>query len=257
MKKISIITVCYNSAATISETIDSVLSQTYSNIEYIVCDGLSTDGTQDIVNSYGSKISKFVSEKDRGLYDAMNKAIEMTSGEVIGILNSDDLYANPHIISTVMNEFEKSNVDCVFGDLYYFKTGKPEKPIRYYRGKNFSRRKITMGILPPHPTFFVRRSVYEKHGTFDLQFKYAADFDLMARLLYIHRVSFTYIPMIMVKMRIGGISTSSLRQLIRINKEDIESCRKNGIPTNFLLFHFKYLFKVLHIRSVSGLFNKY
>ena len=253
--RISIITVCYNSAKTIRETIDSVLAQDYPNIEYIIMDGDSTDETKEIVKSYKSGIAIFKSERDRGLYDAMNKAIELATGDVIGILNSDDIYASTDVISTVMNEFSTKDVDCVFGDLYYFRTGNENKPLRYYRGKQFSRNKIRLGITPPHPTFFVRRELYEKHGKFDLQFKYAADFDLMLRFLYVHAVSYSYIPSIMVKMRLGGVSTDGFKRLIEINKEDLRSYRKNGVRTNFVLFHVKYIFKILDVRSLFSLFG--
>jgi glycosyltransferase involved in cell wall biosynthesis len=252
MQRVSIITVSYNSAKTIRSTIDSVLSQDYPNVEYIIYDGGSTDGTQEIVKSYGSKINKFVSEKDKGLYDAMNKGIHAASGDVIGILNSDDVYAHSHVISTVIDTIG-DNTDCVFGDLFFFKGDEQDKVIRHYRGKNFSPAKIRFGILPPHPTLFVRKSVYDRYGKFDLQFKFAADFDFMARIFYVHRVSYKYIPDKMVKMRLGGISTGNFRRIIAINKEDLRSCLKNGIRTNFFLFHLKYFSKVLGVRSFVGL----
>jgi glycosyltransferase involved in cell wall biosynthesis len=255
IRKISIITVCYNSATTIRETIDSVLAQDYPNIEYVIVDGDSTDATKQIITSYSDQISIFKSEKDNGLYDAMNKAIGLATGDIIGILNSDDVYATVDVISTVSREFETSGVDCVFGDLYYFKTGNKDKPLRYYRGKSFSRNKIRLGITPPHPTFFVKREMYEKYGKFDLQFRFAADFDLMLRFLYVHSISYSYIPKILVKMRLGGISTGGIRRLIEINKEDLRSYRKNCVRTNFFLFHIKYLFKILDVRSFFSLFG--
>lgn len=256
MLKISIITVCYNSALTIRDTIDSVLSQDFMNIEYIIVDGLSSDGTQDLVKSFGSRISKFISEKDNGLYDAMNKGVSMATGDIIGILNSDDIYSTNQIISLVANKFENENSDCVFGDLVYFQSKDPKKIVRKYSGRNFSRQKIRIGILPPHPTFFVKRNVYEQFGNFDLQFKYASDFDLMARLFYVHNISYSYLPIVMVNMRLGGISTGSFKRIIEINKEDLRSCKKNKIPTNFLLFHIKYVLKILSLRSVSGIINR-
>jgi len=254
MVKVTIITVTYNSADTIAETIESVFSQDYSYIEYIIVDGLSTDGTQEIVKNYATGISKFISEKDTGLYDAMNKGIDMATGEIIGILNSDDLYENSQVISRVVNEFERSNTDSVFGDLYYFKSDNPIKPVRFYKGKNFSKKKIEIGILPPHPTFFTRRSVYEKYGTFDLQFKLASDFDLMTRFLYVHNISYSYLPINMVRMRLGGISTGNWKRIIQINKEDLKSCKKNNVRTNFIMFHLKYFIKVLYIKSPKDLF---
>jgi glycosyltransferase involved in cell wall biosynthesis len=247
MRKISIITVSYNSSSTIRETIESVLSQDYPNIEYIIVDGLSTDGTVEIVKSFGKKIDQFTSEKDSGLYDAMNKAITMATGDVVGILNSDDLYFNSNVLTDIMNEFGRSNSDCVYGDLFYFDTKQPDRPLRYYKGKNFSPSKISIGILPPHPTFFVKKSIYQKFGTFDTQFKYAADFDLMARFLYVNRISYSYIPKTLVKMRTGGLSTQGLKRIIEINREDIASCKKNNIKTNLFLFHLKYIFKIFYI----------
>lgn len=253
MHKVSIITVCFNSGETIAETIDSVLSQDYKNIEYILVDGSSTDNTMEIVRSYGDKIHQTISEKDIGLYDAMNKAIALATGDVIGILNSDDIYENDRVISNVMREFSIKNVDSVFGDLFYFKSKNPDKPIRFYRGRPFRPTMIRMGILPPHPTFFVRKDVYEKYGNFDLEFKYAADFDLMARFLYVHRISYSYLPLNLVRMRIGGISTGSWKRIIEINKEDLKSCRKHGIPTNMFMLHLKYVLKVFGVRNVVDL----
>jgi glycosyltransferase involved in cell wall biosynthesis len=256
VSKISIITVSYNSAKTIRETIQSVLSQDYPNIQYVIVDGASTDGTQDIVAEYGSRISVFVSERDNGLYDAMNKAIDLCEGEVIGILNSDDLYASNHIVTIVMDTFQQKKVESVYGDLFYFSNGNKNKALRYYRGETFRREKIRLGITPPHPTFFVRKTVYQRFGKFDTQYRYAADFDLMARFLYVHSISYAYIPLLMVKMRMGGISTGSFRRIVEINKEDFASLKKNGIRTNFLLFHVKYFYKVLGVKSIIGLLQK-
>lgn len=255
LPKISIITVCYNSAETIRETIESVLSQDYLNVEYIIFDGASSDETLEIVKGYGSKIS-FTSEKDEGLYDAMNKAIDRATGEFVGILNSDDLYASKTILSEVVRAFETRQVDSVFGDLYYFSNGAQDKPIRYYKGDKFKREKIRQGLTPPHPTFFVRKTIYEKYGKFDTQFRLAADFDLMSRFLYVHSISFAYLPTTMVKMRMGGISTGSFRRIIEINKEDLASLRKNKIPTNFLLFHLKYFYKVFGVKNFAALLRK-
>jgi glycosyltransferase involved in cell wall biosynthesis len=254
MDTITIITVCFNSAGTIRETIDSVLSQDYPALEYVIVDGLSTDGTQDIVRSYGSRV-RFLSEKDNGLYDAMNKGIRMATGEIVGILNSDDIYATQQVLSDVMRAFEIPTVDSVFGDLYYFKTGAPSKPLRYFLGKSFNPAMPSIGILPPHPTFFVRRKIYERHGDFDTQFKYAADFDLMLRFLCVHKITFVYIPKILTKMRIGGLSTMGFRRTIEINKEDLRAYKKHGLKTNWFAFHVKYLVKILYIRRLGWLFD--
>jgi len=247
MYKISIITVCYNSAKTIAETIESVLSQDYPNIEYIVVDGKSTDSTQDIVKSFGSKISKFVSEPDKGLYDAMNKGIGLATGDIIGIINSDDIYANNKVFSRVVQTVTEKNVDIVYGDLYYFKSGFPDRALRYYRGGVFSLSRVSYGLMPPHPTFFIKRTVYEKFGRFDTRYTLSADFDLILRFLGLHKVPFEYIPDILVKMRTGGKSTSSLKRTFIMNNEDLDSCKKNGVKTNLFKFYSKYLVKILHI----------
>lgn len=246
MLKISIITVSHNSSKTIGDTINSVLEQDYPNIEYIIVDGLSTDGTHEIVTSYGSRISKYISEDDKGLYDAMNKGIDMATGEIIGILNSDDLYANSNVITKIAAVFNNEKVDVVYGDLYYFKTGLPNNPLRHYRGGVFSLRRVSYGLMPPHPTFFIRKSVYERFGKFDIQYTLSADFDLILRFLGVHNVSFKYIPEVLVKMRTGGKSTSSLKRTMIMNREDLHSCKKHGVKTNVLKFYSKYLVKILH-----------
>ena len=248
MIKISIITVSYNSAGTIRETIDSVLGQDYGNVEYIIVDGLSKDGTQEIVKSYGSRISKFVSEKDKGLYDAMNKGIDMATGDVIGILNSDDLYANPKILSRISDAFKKPSIGVVYGDLYYFRSGDPDTPKRLYKGGEFSLRRVRYGLMPPHPTFFIRKDVYLKFGKFDAQYTLSADFDLILRLLGVHKVPFEYIPEILVKMRLGGASTSSLKRTIIMNREDVRSCKSHGVKTNLIKFYSKYLVKIINLQ---------
>lgn len=242
--KITVITVSYNSAATIRETIDSVLGQDYPDIEYIIVDGKSTDRTQEIVSSYGNRIAKFVSEKDAGLYDAMNKGISMATGEVIGILNSDDLYADSTVVSRVVNAFQTQPIDVLYGDLYYFKTGAPEKSVRRYEGGKFSLRRVSYGLMPPHPTFFVKKTAYDRFGKFNTRFTLSADFDLILRLLGVHRVPFLYIPEVLAKMRVGGKSTSSLKRIIIMNNEDLASCRVHGVKTNVFKFYLKYLVKI-------------
>lgn len=241
---ISIITVSFNSSETISETIDSVLSQDYQPIEYIIVDGKSTDGTIEIVKGYGDRISKFVSEKDNGLYDAMNKGIALATGNIIGILNSDDLYADATILTTVANAFKKDKVDIVYGDLFYFKTENPQRPLRYYKGGEFSLERVKYGLMPPHPTFFIKKNVYNKYGVFDTAFSLSADFDLILRFLGVHKVPFKYLPTVLVKMRLGGKSTSSLKRTLVMNREDLQSCRDNGIKTNVIKFYSKYFVKI-------------
>jgi glycosyltransferase involved in cell wall biosynthesis len=223
--------------------------QDYPAIEYIIIDGQSTDGTQEIVASFGSRISKLISEKDKGLYDAMNKGVDLATGDVIGIINSDDLYANSKVISKIASVFNTQKPEVVYGDLYYFKTGLPDKPIRYYQGGIFSMRRVSYGLMPPHPTFFIKKGVYERFGKFDIQYTLSADFDLILRFLGVHKVSFKYISEVLVKMRIGGKSTSSLKRTIIMNQEDLHSCKKNGVRTNLFKFYLKYLVKIIHFRK--------
>lgn len=243
--KVSIITVVFNGAATIKDTIESVINQNYYNIEYIIIDGSSTDGTQEIVKSYGEKISKFISEKDNGLYDAMNKGITAAEGDIVGILNADDLYYNNSIISKVVESMTENNVDILYGDLIFFDTNNPEKIVRYYKGGTFKISKAARGLVPPHPTFFIKKGVYDKFGKFDTKYTLSADFDLIVRFLGVHNVPYYYLPQLMIKMRLGGLSTKNLKNIFLMNKQDIDSCRKNGIKTNFIKFHSKYFYKGL------------
>jgi glycosyltransferase involved in cell wall biosynthesis len=229
--KISIITVVWNNKETIKDAIDSVLSQTYKDIEYIVIDGGSTDGTVDIVKEYQDKISVFISEPDEGIYDAMNKGIVLATGNVIGILNSDDFYINELTIGKVVKEFKEKKVDSVYADLVYVKPKNFNKTVRYYDSGNFNPSKFSYGWMPAHPTFFVKRKVYEKYGVFRTDLKIAADFDILSRFLYIHKISYSYIKEALVKMRTGGVSTSFNSIWIN-NIETLRVCRDNGIKTN-------------------------
>ena len=242
--KISIITVVFNNKETISHAINSVLSQTYKNIEYIIIDGASTDGTVEIIESYGDRISTFISEKDGGLYHAMNKGIELATGDIIGTLNSDDFYINPLCITKVVNEFRVRKIDALFADLVYVMPGNLERVVRYYDSSNFNPSKFAYGWMPAHPTFFVKRKVYERYGMFRTDLKIAADFDILARFLYIHKISYSYIKGALVKMRTGGVSTSFNSIWIN-NIETLRVCRDNGIKTNIFKILSKYPAKIL------------
>jgi len=242
--KMSIITVVWNNKKTIKDAIDSVLSQTYKDIEYIIVDGASTDGTVAIVKSYGDKISKLISEPDDGLYDAMNKGIALATGDVIGILNSDDFYIDEHVIQKVVDRFESLHVDSIFADLVYVKPNDLEKTVRYYDSSKFHPSKFAYGWMPAHPTFFVRREVYEKYGRFRTDLKIAADFDILIRFLYTHSISYHYMKEVIIKMRLGGVSTSFNSIWIN-NLEVLKVCRDNGIKTNIFKILSKYPSKVL------------
>jgi glycosyltransferase involved in cell wall biosynthesis len=245
--KISIITVVWNNKETIKDAIDSVLNQTYKDIEYIIIDGASTDGTIDIVKSYGDKITKFVSEPDKGLYDAMNKGIALATGDVIGILNSDDFYIDKFVIEKVIKEFEDKKVDSVFADLVFVKPENLDKTVRYYDSSKFNPSKFAYGWMPAHPTFFVKREIYEKYGVFRTDLKIAADFDILARFLYTHKISYSYMQDILVKMRVGGVSTGGLKSKMLLNKEVLQVCKDNGIKTNIFKILLKYPQKILEV----------
>ncbi len=248
--KISIITVVWNNKETIKDAIDSVLSQTYKNIEYIVVDGASSDGTVEIVKSYGDKITKFLSEPDSGLYDAMNKGLKLASGDIVGILNSDDFYIDENVVQKVVDEFEIKKVDSVFADLVFVKPDNLDKVVRYYDSSKFKPSKFVYGWMPAHPTFFVRRSIYEKYGLFKTDYKIAADYEILVRFLAKYKVSYSYLNEVIIKMRMGGVSTSGLKSNYILNKEIIRACNENGLPTNWFKVLSKYPAKIM------GLFKK-
>jgi len=218
--KISIITVSFNSQSTIKYTIQSVASQDYQNKEYILIDGASTDWTLDIISFLKDKINYFVSEKDNGIYNAMNKGIKASSGDIIGILNSDDFYSNNEVLSKVANIFEETDCDCLYGDLVYVDKGDARKIVRYWKSGEFSKRKLRMGWMLPHPTFFVKKEIYEKYGLYNLKFKTAADYEMILRLLHNDSIKVEYLPEILIKMRIGGESNSSFLNRLKGNYED-------------------------------------
>ncbi len=226
--KISLITISYNSESSIGDTIDSVLEQDYNNIEYIIVDGNSSDRTMEIVRSYENKISKSISEPDEGLYDALNKGIGMATGEVVGFIHSDDILAGPDILSKIAKTFKEKETDSIYGDLVYVYKQDTSKILRYWKAGKFSRAKIKNGWMPPHPSFYVKREVYQKYGGFDTSFRIAADYDSILRFLGKYRISTAYLPEVLVKMRVGGESNKSLKNIIRKSKEDIKAMKKNG-----------------------------
>jgi len=242
--KISIITVVWNNKETIKDAIDSVLNQTFKDIEYIIVDGASSDGTVDIVKSYEDKITKFISEPDCGLYDAMNKGIALATGDVVGILNSDDFYIDEFVIEKVVKVFEEKEVDSMFADLVFVKSNDLEKTVRYYDSSRCFPEKFKYALYPAHPTFFVKKEIYDKYGYFKTDYKIAADFDIMARFLYSQRISFYYLNEVIIKMRVGGVSTSF--SSIWINSlEQLRVCKENNINTNFVNILLKYPSKIL------------
>lgn len=245
--KVSIITVVLNGAKTIRGTIESVINQTYNDIEYIIIDGQSTDGTMDIINEYSDKISKIISEQDHGLYAAINKGINHATGDVIGLIHADDFYLDNLVIQRVVDEFVSKKVDSVFADLLYIKDDNIDKVLRYYSAKNFIPEKLTYGLMPPHPTFFVKKEIYEKYGGYEVDYKIAGDYEMFVRLLYINKISYAYINLPIIKMRVGGLSTGGLKSKIANNIEVVRAIRANGIKTNHFVIFKKYPIKILEI----------
>jgi glycosyltransferase involved in cell wall biosynthesis len=238
--KISIITVCYNSAETIADTIVSVASQQYINREHIVVDGASRDSTMDIVKN-ATGITRFVSESDRGIYDAMNKGLKLVSGDVVGFLNADDFYYNDTVLNQVVEVFKDSTVQACYADLVYVDQKDTSRIIRYWKSRDFEPGLFKRGWMPAHPTFFVRRSVYDALGGFDLQFPRQADFELTMRFLEIHRLKSVYVPRLWVKMRTGGASNNSIRGVIKGNIEAYRACRLHGLGISPLFIPRKIL----------------
>lgn len=227
--KISIITASYNSESTIAEAIRSLSAQTYTTFEHIIVDGGSSDGTCNIVRSFGGKIRHFISERDAGIYDAMNKGIQRASGDIIGTLNSDDLYADNDVLARVINVFENPEVDVCFGDLVYVSSSDVGSKVRVWKSSTYIHGSFLSGWVPPHPTFFVRKSVYDKFGVFDLSFPLAADFELMLRFLHCLKLKSIYIPEVLVKMRLGGATNKNITNILRQNMEIYRAGRKNGV----------------------------
>jgi glycosyltransferase involved in cell wall biosynthesis len=242
--KVSIITVSYNSIRTISDTVKSVFSQTWPNIEYIIIDGSSTDGTVDFINSFSTGISRFISEPDLGIYDAINKGIKLATGDIVGILHSDDFFYNNNVIEKVAETFRLNEVDAVLGDAQFVDPENISRTVRYYSSKNFKPGKFKFGFMPAHPGFYVRRELFEKLGYYKVDYTIAADFELLMRFLLINKVEYKYLEMPFLIMRRGGVSNKSLLSNFTLNKEIVRACRENGIKTNYFFIYSKYLIKM-------------
>ncbi len=245
--KVTIITVCFNAQKYIKSCIDSVLMQDYPEIEYIIVDGNSNDNTVEIIKSYRDKVTRWISEPDKGLYDAMNKGLALASGEVVGFLNADDVLASPVVISEIVKAIQVQKVDGIIGDIVHTKEDDLNHVIRYHHARGYKTAHFEWGMMPPHPSFYTKKKFYEKFGNFDTQFRICADYDLMMRFLYIHKISFYYLPKVVVRMRTGGLSNQGLKSIIRINKEIKESCKKNNVPTSWVKIYSKYFVKVFQL----------
>ena len=249
--KVTIITAAYNSEKTISACIESVASQTYPRMEHIIIDGGSKDSTLSIIRQYRSKIAYWVSEPDEGMYDAMNKGIQAATGDLVGILNSDDVYADNYVVEKVVETISDNNVDSCYGDLVYVDRINADKVIRYWKSGCFYRRKFRRGWMPPHPTFFVKKSIYEKYGSLNTDFPLAADYELMLRFLYKYEVSTAYIPEILIKMRTGGTS-NPWSYTAKAVFENYRSWKINNLNPKLITFALKPLSKILQFRQVRN-----
>lgn len=241
--KVSIVTVVYNASSTICTAIDSIRNQSYPNIEIVVVDGNSTDGTLEKLQSYGNEIDTLISEKDQGIYDAMNKGLSLATGDIVGTLNADDLYANENVIQKVVSKFQGKEVDALYGDLVYIDP-KSGKIVRYWQSGDFATTKFLFGFMPPHPTFFMKRECYSRYGLFNLELTSSADYELMLRYLYLYQVSCAYLPEIITLMRTGGQSNASLRNRFRANFEDFQAWRINKIKALPITTLLKFLLKL-------------
>jgi glycosyltransferase len=241
--KISVITVTYNSAATVRHALSCVADQDYPNIEHIIVDGASTDNTLNLVGQF-PHVHKVISEKDEGIYDAMNKGIRAAEGDIIGILNSDDVYVDEKVISAVARHFEDPGMDACYADLQYVDRHDDNKVVRTWKSGTFSRSAFYWGWMPPHPTFFVRKTVYDRVGLFDTRLKSAADYEMMLRILLKHNMKASYIPRVIVRMRSGGLSNASFINRFRANQEDRLAWKINGLQPYFFTLYIKPLRKV-------------
>jgi glycosyltransferase involved in cell wall biosynthesis len=227
--KISVITAVYNNRDTVAQALDSVLAQSHPDIELIVIDGGSRDGTLEILQAYADRLSVFVSEPDGGIYDALNKGIQLATGEVVGFLHSDDIFADEHVLARVAGALSASSVNAVYGDLVYVQDSDMSRVVRHWSAGNYSKSKLAWGWMPPHPTFYVRRSLYSELGSFDLRYRIAADYDTMLRFLGRGNVQPVYMPEVLVKMRLGGVSNRSLANIVQKSWEDYLVLRRNGV----------------------------
>jgi len=234
--KISIITVCFNSAKTIACTLQSVAEQTWPNIEHIVVDGASSDGTLNVIEQNGSHVARLISEPDKGIYDAMNKGIAAATGDVIGFINADDFYASPDVLKMVAAAFSHQDVNACYGDLCYVRQEDTSALVRYWKSSGFQAGAFERGWCPPHPTFFVRRTIYERFGSFNLGFRIAADVELMMRFLEVHQIRAKYIPYMLVKMRMGGTTNRSWSNIVKQNVEVLRALKIYGLRSSFLPF---------------------
>ena len=245
--KLSIITATYNSERTLRDTMESILSQTFQDFEYIIVDGSSKDATLDIIREYEPRFQgkmRYVSEPDKGIYDAMNKGFAMATGDVIGILNSDDFFTSDDVLQAVVDGFAGEYVDAVYADIHYVNTDDLTKCVRYYSSSVFRPWMMRFGMIPAHPSFYCRKAVYDQYGSFDTTYRIAADFEILLRLIFIHRIRTRYVKKDFVTMRLGGASTTGYGSWSLIMKEHLQIMKRHGVVTNRFLLSLRYIYKL-------------
>lgn len=254
--KISIVTVTFNSGETVRDTIESVLSQTYKDYEYIIIDGGSKDNTVDIIKEYEPKFEgrmKWISEKDKGMYDGINKGIRMATGEVVGIINSDDFYHRTDIFNIIAKSFEENkDIQAIYGDVRFVHPDNLAKTVRYYSSKHWKPWRFRFGFMPAHPTFFTYKENFDKYGYYQYDYHIAADYELLIRHLYTNKVPAKYVPVDFMKMRTGGRSTNGWKANVLLNKEIVRACKENGIWTCMPLLFMKYFIKVFELLNTKN-----
>lgn len=250
MMKVSIITVTYNSVRTLKHTIESIFAQKNVDWEHIIVDGASTDGTVDLIQSYEKEYRgrlKWISARDKGIYDAINKGMAMAEGDVVGILNSDDFYKYDWSLSHLLEPFHDATIEAVYADVEYVRASDLNRCIRYYSSAIFSPSLMRLGFIPAHPTFYMRRELIKKIGPYSIEYRIAADFEFLLRALFIHRIKTCYIPESLVVMRVGGVSTTGVKSHKTIMKEHLKACKTHGVYTNMAILSLRYVYKVMEI----------
>ena len=244
--KISVITVCYNSAKTLERTLRSVVDQDYQDVEHIVIDGGSKDGTAQVLAENRARLAHVVSEPDRGIYDAMNKGLDLATGDVICFLNADDYYGSTQVLYKVANTMQQEHLDAVIGDVGFFRKDNINRLVRHYRSGRFTPKRLAWGWMPAHPALFMRREVFKRIGHFKIDYQIAADYEYVVRAFCGQTpLRYKHLPEVLVRMQMGGVSTKGIGATIRLNQEIIRACRENGVATNFLKIFVKYPLKLL------------
>lgn len=238
--KISVITVCRDSRETIARSLRSVASQTHRDVEHIVVDGASTDGTREIIEAHRARIGAFVSEPDRGIYDAMNKGVRLATGDVVGTLNADDHYAHEDVLARVAAQFAETDIDALLGDVAFFSPERPDRTVRVYRSRIFTPKRLSWGLMPAHPALFLRRKIHDRVGPFRTDYRIAGDFEFIVRVFGDRSLSYRHFSEVLVWMQTGGVSTAGWRSTLLLNKEVLRACRANGVTTGPLRLMLRY-----------------